>query len=124
MSLKYNPKLVGNAQYLRKNMTDEEKKLWYQFLKLLPMTVNRQKNIGNFIVDFYICSKNTVIEIDGRQHYTAQHKAADAKRDAELASLGLKVLRYSNNTIRDDFRVVCESILRHLGLTWDDLKKK
>ena len=124
MSLKYNPKLVGNAQHLRKNMTDEEKKLWYQFLKLLPMTVNRQKNIGNFIVDFYICSKNTVIEIDGRQHYTAQHKAADAKRDAELASLGLKVLRYSNNTIRDDFRVVCESILRHLGLTWDDLKKK
>ena len=124
MSLKYNTKLVGNAQHLRKNMTDEEKKLWYQFLKLLPMTVNRQKNIGNFIVDFYICSKNTVIEIDGRQHYTAQHKAADAKRDAELASLGLKVLRYSNNTIRDDFRVVCESILRHLGLTWDDLKKK
>ena len=124
MSLKYNPKLVGNAQHLRKNMTDEEKKLWYQFLKLLPMTVNRQKNIGNFIVDFYICSKNTVIEIDGRQHYTAQHKAADAKRDAELASLGLKVLRYSNNAIRDDFRVVCESILRHLGLTWDDLKKK
>ena len=123
MSLKYNPKLVGNAQHLRKNMTDEEKMLWYQFLKLLPMTVNRQKNIGNFIVDFYICSKNTVIEIDGRQHYTAQHKAADAKRDAELASLGLKVLRYSNNTIRDDFRVVCESILRHLGLTWDDLKK-
>ena len=124
MSLKYNPKLVGNAQHLRKNMTDEEKMLWYQFLKLLPMTVNKQKNIGNFIVDFYICSKNTVIEIDGRQHYTAQHKAADAKRDAELASLGLKVLRYSNNTIRDDFRVVCESILRHLGLTWDDLKKK
>jgi very-short-patch-repair endonuclease len=43
MSLKYNPKLVGNAQYLRKNMTDEEKELWYKFLKLLPMTVNRQK---------------------------------------------------------------------------------
>ena len=123
MSLKYNPKLVGTAQYLRKNMTDEEKELWYKFLKRLPVTVNRQKNIGNYIVDFFISSKNTVIEIDGRQHYTAQHKAADAKRDAELASLGLKVLRYSNNAIRDDFRVVCESILRHIGLTWDDLKK-
>ena len=123
MSLKYNPKLVGTAQYLRKNMTDEEKELWYKFLKRLPVTVNRQKNIGNYIVDFFISSKNTVIEIDGRQHYTAQHKAADAKRDAELASLGLKVLRYSNNAIRDDFRVVCESILRHIGMTWDDLKK-
>ena len=123
MSLKYNPKLVGSAQYLRKNMTDEEKKLWYQFLKRLPMTVNRQKNIGNFIVDFYICSKNTVIEIDGRQHFTAEHKAADAKRDAELASLGLKVLRYSNNAIRDDFLNVCGSILHHIGMTWDDLRK-
>ena len=104
-------------------MTDEEKELWYKFLKRLPVTVNRQKNIGNYIVDFFITSKNTVIEIDGRQHYTARHKAADAKRDAELASLGLKVLRYSNNAIRDDFRVVCESILRHIGMTWDDLKK-
>ena len=94
MSLKYNPKLVGSAQHLRKNMTDEEKELWYKFLKLLPITVNRQKNIGNYIVDFFISSKNIVIEIDGRQHYTAKNKAADAKRDAELASLGLKVLRY------------------------------
>ena len=93
MSLKYNTKLVRTAQHLRKNMTDEEKKLWYQFLKTLPITVNRQKNIGNFIVDFYICSKNIVIEVDGRQHLSAEHKAADAKRDAELASLGLKVLR-------------------------------
>ena len=76
-------------------MTDEEKELWYKFLKLLPMTVNRQKNIGNYIVDFFISSKNIVIEIDGRQHYTAKNKAADAKRDAELTSLGLKVLRYS-----------------------------
>ena len=123
MSLKYNPKLVGNAQSLRKNMTDEEKELWYKFLKLLPLTVNRQKNIGNYIVDFFISSKNIVIEIDGRQHYTAKNKAADAKRDAELASLGLKVLRYSNNAIRYDFRIVCESILRHIGMTWDDLKK-
>ena len=123
MSLKYNPKLVGSAQHLRKNMTDEEKELWYKFLKLLPITVNRQKNIGNYIVDFFISSKNIVIEIDGRQHYTAKNKADDAKRDAELASLGLKVLRYSNNAIRYDFRIVCESILRHIGMTWDDLKK-
>ncbi len=49
-------------------MTPEEKHLWYDFLKKLPCTVNRQKNIGDFIVDFYIASKNVVIEIDGRQH--------------------------------------------------------
>jgi len=123
MSLKYNSRLVGNAQNLRKNMTDEEKKLWYQFLKKLPMTVNRQKNIGNFIVDFYICSKNIVIEIDGRQHLSAEHKVADAKRDAELASLGLKVLRYSNKNVRENFIEVCSSILHNVGMTWDDLRE-
>lgn len=105
-------------------MTDEEKELWYKFLKMLPMTVNRQKNIGNFIVDFFISSKNIVIEIDGRQHLSAEHKAADAKRDAELASLGLKVLRYSNRAIRENFLDVCGSILHHIGMTWDDLRKK
>ena len=104
-------------------MTDEEKKLWYQFLKKLPMTVNRQKNIGNFIVDFYICSKNIVIEIDGRQHLSAEHKVADAKRDAELASLGLKVLRYSNKNVRENFIEVCSSILHNVGMTWDDLRE-
>ena len=123
MSLKYNQQLVGNAQNLRKNMTDEEKKLWYQFLKKLPFTVNRQKNIGNFIVDFYICSKNIVIEIDGRQHFSADHKVNDAKRDAELASLGLKVLRYSNKNVNESFVDVCSSILHNVGMTWDDLRK-
>ncbi|MBQ2826585.1 MAG: DUF559 domain-containing protein, partial [Clostridia bacterium] len=64
MIYKYNKNLVSNAQALRKNMTPEEKHLWYDFLKKLPCTVNRQKNIGNFIVDFFIASKRIVIEID------------------------------------------------------------
>ncbi len=59
MEYKYNKNLVSNAQELRKNMTPEEKKLWYRFLKRLPVTVNRQKNIGNYIVDFYIAQKNS-----------------------------------------------------------------
>ena len=50
MSYKYNKALVGTAQKLRKQMTDEEKHLWYDFLKKLPITVNRQKNIDNYIV--------------------------------------------------------------------------
>ena len=65
MKYNYNEKLVPNAQALRKNMTPEEKHLWYDFLKRLPVTVNRQKNIGNYIVDFYISSACIVIEIDG-----------------------------------------------------------
>ena len=64
-----NSKLTDNAQKLRKNMTKEERHLWYDFLKTLPVTVNRQKVIGNYIVDFYISSHKIIIEIDGSQHY-------------------------------------------------------
>ncbi|MBQ2135250.1 MAG: DUF559 domain-containing protein, partial [Clostridia bacterium] len=68
MIYKYNKKFVPLAQNLRKNMTKEEKHLWYDFLKKLPLTVNRQKNIGNYIVDFFIAQKRIVIEIDGAGH--------------------------------------------------------
>ena len=65
MFCKYNKNLVENAKSLRKEMTREEKHLWYDFLKKLPINVNRQKNIGNYIVDFYISSASAVIELDG-----------------------------------------------------------
>ena len=118
----YNKKLVHNAQHLRKVMTPEEKHLWYDFLKHLPVTVKRQKNILNYIVDFYIATSKTVIEIDGSQHGMKENKEADEKRDADLNSLGITVLRYSNQDINKNFNAVCEDILMHLGLTAKDLK--
>lgn len=63
--LPYNKKLFGNARELRSNMTPEEKHLWYDFLKKLPVPVKRQYNIKNYIVDFYIPRFKTVIEVDG-----------------------------------------------------------
>ena len=122
MIYNYNKKLVPNARSLRKNMTPEEKHLWYDFLKFLPFTVNRQKNIGNFIVDFFIAQKRLVIEIDGSQHGMKENKAADEKRDAELQSLGITVLRYSNLDISKRFEAVCEDILLYLGLTPSNIK--
>ena len=53
MITKYNAKLTPIAQTLRNHMTPEEKHLWYDFLKRLPVTVNRQKIIGDYIVDFF-----------------------------------------------------------------------
>ena len=103
-------------------MTVEEKHLWYDFLKRLPVTVHRQKNIGNYIVDFFIASKRIVIEIDGAQHLMQENKEADIKRDADLRALGATVLRYSNVDINANFNAVCEDILRHLGLKVSDLK--
>ena len=46
-------------------MTKEERHLWYDFLKKLPVTVNSQKVIGKYIVDFYIASSKLVVELDG-----------------------------------------------------------
>lgn len=121
MRQQYNKSFVGFARELRKNMTPEEKKLWYQFLKKLPITVNRQKNIGDFIVDFYISSAKIVIELDGRQHKMPQNIEEDKIRDEELMRRGLKVLRYSNESVNNNFHAVCMDILTYLELTAADV---
>lgn len=113
---KYNKNLVKYSQDLRKEMTPQERHLWYDFLKELPIIVNRQKVIGNYIVDFYCASKNTVIEIDGSQHFEKIGKAEDEVRDKYLNRLGLKVLRYSNYEINTAFDSACEDILKNFGL--------
>ena len=112
----YNHKkeFVANAQNLRRNMTDEEKHLWYDFLKNLPVTINRQKNIGNYIVDFLISSSKLVIELDGSQHWNEENKENDKKRDEYLKKMELTVLRYSNKEINENFDGVCADILKHI----------
>ena len=123
MIYSYNKNNVPNARQLRKNMTPEEKKLWYQFFKRLPMTVHRQKNIGNYIVDFFISSHRIVIELDGSQHGTEKNSASDKQRDMELTSLGITVLRYKNTDINQRFYEVCKEILIRLGLEESNLKE-
>ena len=109
-----NSKLTKSSQRLRKEMTPEEKKLWYQFLKQLPFTFYRQKVIGSYITDFYCAKVLLVIELDGTQHYEKTSQTMDAQRDAYLRSLGINVLRYSNRQVNQEFSRVCEDILRHL----------
>lgn len=116
MSRTGNPNLTKNAQTLRRNMTKEERRLWYEFLKPLPLTFNRQKVIGDYIVDFYCAQKKLVIELDGSQHYSEEGEAADQKRDAVLQALGLQVLHFSNRALREEFSSVQEEILAHLNL--------
>ena len=110
-----NAKLTPQSKTLRKNMTKEERHLWYDFLKLLPVTVHRQKVIGNYIVDFYCAAGKFVIELDGSQHYEEQGLRQDAVRDNYLESLGLTVLRYSNLDINQNFEGVCQDIRKHLS---------
>ena len=118
----YNKNLVPNARDLRKNMTPEEKHLWYDFLKRLPYNVRRQHNIENYIVDFYIAEKKLVIEIDGRQHLLPEHKESDMKRDSDLAAWGITVLRYSNDSINNNFYAVTKDILKNLDIDYKNLK--
>ncbi|MBE6824396.1 MAG: endonuclease domain-containing protein [Ruminococcaceae bacterium] len=109
-----NPKLTGLSKTLRKNMTKEERHLWYDFLKNLPVTVNRQKVVGDYIVDFYCSSAKVVIELDGSQHFDIKGEAKDIIRDEFLKGLGLTVLRYSNLEVKTNFNGVCEDIWNHI----------
>ena len=106
--------LTPLARQLRREMTKEERHLWYDFLKTLPLTVHRQKVMGRYIVDFYCAAAKLVIELDGSQHYEEAGKAADQERDAFLAAQGLTVLRYSNADVNERFAAVCEDILYHI----------
>ena len=114
MNETYNPNLKKNSQKLRKNMTKEERHLWFDFLKGLKYTIKRQQIIGNYIVDFYCASKKIVIELDGSQHYEADGINSDTRRDEYLNSIGIKVLRYSNYDINKNFMAVCEDILKNM----------
>ena len=120
---KYNKSLKSNARALRTSMTAEECHLWYDFLKKLPTTVYKQRPLGNYIADFYIPRAKLVIELDGRQHMMPENRDADAKRDAYFQSEGIQVKRYSNKDINQNFRAVCEDILKVVGIAADEMKK-
>ena len=109
-----NGKLTAISKTLRKNMTDDEKHLWYDFLKGLPITVNRQKVIGPYVLDFYCASKGIAIELDGSQHNLSNESEKDYVRDEYLKKRNIVVLRYSNKAVRNNFRDVCADILEHL----------
>lgn len=111
------PKLTPVAQRLRKNMTKEEKRLWYGFLRNLPFTINRQKVIGKYVVDFYCASKKTAVELDGSQHFNESGIMHDRERDAYLKSRRITVLRYSNHELNTNFDGVCNDILCRLNGT-------
>ena len=116
MSQLSNSRLTPNARSLRKNMTKEERHLWYDFLRSLPVRVHRQKVIGRYIVDFYIAEAKLVIELDGSQHYEEIAASKDIERDAYLRALGISVIRYANTDVNQNFSAVCQDIYNRLEL--------
>ena len=110
MQYKHNPKLTSNAKELRKNMTKEERHLWYDFLKTYPVRFSRQKVLGKYIVDFYSAEAKIVIELDGSQHYDLENQIKDKERTDFLKQYGLRIIRIPNNEVMNNFLGVCEYI--------------
>lgn len=112
MQIPKNNAKLSTARALRRNMTPQERHLWYDFLRYYPVKVYKQRIIGQYIVDFYCAGAKLVIEVDGSQHYEDQGREKDHMRTAYLESLGLTVVRYSNADINVRFQAVCEDIDR------------
>ena len=110
MKYAHNPKLVPLAKELRKNMTKEERKLWFEYLRNYPERFLRQKIIGNYIVDFYCSAANLIVELDGSQHFEQEGLDKDRERTAYLENLDLYVFRIPNNAVHENFEGVCEAI--------------
>lgn len=110
MRAKYNGALIPLARRLRRDMTEEERRLWYGYLREHPAKFVRQKVLGRYIVDFYCFSAALVIELDGGQHFEPARQAEDARRTAFLRKYGLRVLRIPNNVVRREFSAVCDAI--------------
>ena len=110
MSLEYNKNLIPRAKELRKNATPQENELWYKFLRTYPIRFQRQKTIGQIIVDFYCHEVKLALELDGSQHFTPEGHTYDEARTAAIETFGVTVLRFTNHLIDSEFRAVCTKI--------------
>lgn len=106
----YNKNNIVLARNLRKKMTPQERKLWYQFLSKYPLKFQRQKPIDDYIVDFYCAKAKLAIELDGGQHYTVSGNLSDKKRTEVLNNFGIKVIRFQNQDVYNNFDGVCQQI--------------
>ena len=104
-------------------MTPWERKLWYEFLSDYSIKFTRQKNIGDFIVDFHCAKAKLVVELDGSQHYTDEGMEYDKMRTAVLEEYNLTVIRFSNLEIDNNFSGVCQQIdacVKENMIKWQD----
>ena len=119
IKLPYNPKLKQRARELRKAGNLSEVLIWQKIKnkQLLGLDFDRQKIIGNYIVDFYSASINVVIEINGSSHDNKQEY--DAIRQSYLEGLGLKVIRIQDKDVKtnldsvDFWRIFLGMILKY-----------
>ena len=109
----YNSSLNEKSQYLRNNSTPPERHFW-NALRTMPFykttKFNRQKPLGEYIVDFYCHEHKLVIEIDGDTHAEDDTQRKDQIRTAFLESKGLRVVRFTNPEVVNNI----EGVMVHL----------
>ena len=110
MQPKQNKQLVPLAKQLRREMTKEERRLWYDYLRTYPARFLRQRVLGKYIVDFYCAAAKLVIELDGSQHFSDDGTEYDSRRTKYLEGCGIRVIRVPNNEVNENFAGVCEYI--------------
>ena len=104
---------LQNARRLRRNMSLPEAMLWRQ-LKQRPLGVKfrNQHPIRQMVVDFYCAQSRLVIEIDGISHDLGDNPERDARRDANLRSLGFEIVRIAATEVLKDPLAVADSLAR------------
>ncbi len=112
----YNENLKQYSRELRKNMTDAENLLWskLRLRQLNGCQFNRQRIIGNYIVDFFCLKAKLVIEVDGGQHYSAEARVADLQRDRYMETRGFRVLRFTDTDVLKNIEGVVERIIENI----------
>jgi very-short-patch-repair endonuclease len=108
--LPYNPKLTQRAKELRNNLTKAEELLWNAFLKNHKYRFRRQKQIDNYIVDFYCAKLKLALEIDGDIHNSLDRIQYDKERTEVIGTYGILLIRFSNEDVFERFEYVCKSI--------------
>lgn len=113
---KGNPKLLPIKRRLRSNSTRAEELLWAKLRHKQFFTVKfrRQHGIGPYIVDFFCPEKRLVVEVDGDTHATEAQQTKDHTREEYLRSLGLQVVRYTNDEVLNNLDGVLEDLIRRV----------
>ena len=106
-----NNKNLANARNLRRNMTPQERHLWYDFLRYCNPRFRRQELLGTYVADFFCHKAKLVVEVDGSQHFEPEKIKQDNIRTEYFQSLGLRVFRVDNGEINRNFDGVCQGIL-------------
>ncbi len=110
--IRYNKELKPYVRSLRNKMTSAEKKLWYKIRcrAIHGVQFCRQMPIKSYIIDFYAKELKIALEVDGSIHLSAFARNKDQNRDYVLSTLGIKVLRFTNENILTDIESVILSI--------------